>query len=460
MLPRVRELEERFGDVLVAIGVHAGKYTAERKTQHIAAACLRLGIEHPVVNDRHFRIWRAYTVQAWPTLTFLDPNGYVVASQAGELPLRALETLLERLIEGSQPGVLDRRPFELARPPVEPESGVLRFPGKVLAFGGRLYVADTGHHRVLEVELERQDDSGPPLEKHWGPRARVARAFGSGEAGFADGSAGSAAFREPQGMAAGTGALFVADRGNHAVRRVELETGRVSTVAGTGELGERLREGAGRETALRSPWALWLEQGILFIAMAGSHQIWKLDLATGRLRVHAGSGAESIEDGPLARATLAQPSGLAASDGRLYFADAESSSIRWADLREDGRVGTIVGTGLFDFGDRDGSGEEVRLQHPLDLAWHEGGLLVADSYNNKLKRVDPIARTAVRWPGGGAASLNEPAGLAILAGHLYVADTGNHRIVRAGLKDGAHEVLQLDSSEQASSAAEGGRGNL
>jgi sugar lactone lactonase YvrE len=486
MLPRVRELEHRFADVLIAIGVHAGKYIAERKTPNIAEACFRLGVQHPVVNDRQYRIWRAYAVQAWPTLIFLDPRGYVVASQAGELPLEPLTEFVERLVRRyDDERALSREVFTLIRTEDEAPTGVIRFPGKVAlgrdrsvgsnhAPGRRLFVADTGHHSVLEVALETE------------PRGRVARRFGGSEPGFVDGANENARFREPQGLTVSADALFVADRANHSIRRVALATGEVETVAGTGELGSRPRPGPGRETSLRSPWDVLVHDRMLYIAMAGSHQIWKWEIATGQLRVHAGSGAESIDDGPLAKATLAQPSGLATDGNRLYFADSESSAIRWADFDEDGQVRTIVGRGLFDFGDRDGEGDDVRLQHPLGMAWHAAGLLVADTYNGKIKRVDPAGRTAVTlrwelWTGrrdvlgearkpshdgptlsgaersalsagkreasvgesSSTAPLNEPGGLAIDDGFLYVADTGNHRIVRLSLETGRGEVIEL-----------------
>ncbi len=440
MLPRVRKLEEKFGDALVAVGVHAGKYVEERRTDSIARACQRLGVHHPVLNDRQFRTWRSYVVQAWPTLAFLDPDGYLVAREAGELPFEALVAFVESLLASPAGSRVRREPFELAAPPPAPEPTPLLFPGKLLATDSRLFVSDTGHHRVLELELEA------------GPRARLIRRFGSGEPGFADGSGESAAFREPQGLALHEGTLLVADRENHAVREVELASGHVATLAGTGELGGRLRPGAARETALRSPWDLCVVDGSLFVAMAGAHQIWCLDLASGWLRPHAGSGAEAIDDGPLERATLAQPSGLTLGADRLYFADAESSAVRWADPREDGRVGTLVGTGLFDFGDRDGTGDDVRLQHPLAVAWHAGRVLVADSYNGKLKSVDPAscACATVELEVAGSAPderpFSEPGGLSVEGDLLYVADTGNHRIVRVPLAGGPAQVLEIDEA--------------
>jgi DNA-binding beta-propeller fold protein YncE len=198
---------------------------------------------------------------------------------------------------------------------------------------------------------------------------------------------------------------------------------------------------------MASPWDLVLVGDTLFIAMAGAHQIWALDLAMSddgpsmsALRVHAGQGGEDIRDGALAEALLAQPMGITTDGERLYFADAESSAIRWARVRADGdaQVGTIVGTGLFDFGDRDGTGDDVRMQHQQGVALHpDGRLLVADSYNDALKWVDASTRVATTWVRG----LHEPGGVAVADdGTAFVADTNAHRLLRV---DGAGELVEI-----------------
>jgi hypothetical protein len=201
--------------------------------------------------------------------------------------------------------------------------------------------------------------------------------------------------------------------------------------------------------------------GSLFIAVAGAHQIWRLDLAAGEIQPYAGSGAEEIHDAPLAEAALAQPTGISIADGRIWFVDSETSAVRWAALDAGGRVGTIVGTGLFDFGDRDGTGDEARLQHCLGVAWLDGALLVADSYNGKVKRVDPVTRSCVTWAGArhpdgngpgaadelggadGSPALHEPGGISAGAGSLWVADTGHHRIVRYDPATARGEVVEI-----------------
>lgn len=431
----MRKLEERFPRELVVIGVHAGKFIAERVTENIRQALLRLGVDHPVVNDRRFRIWRSYAVGAWPTLTLVDPEGRIVGQQAGEIPAERLAQAVERVIAAAEArGTLDRTPVrfapERAREPERP----LRYPAKLVADGGsrRLFVSDTGHHRVLVVRLDADGRAG-----------ELESAIGRGEAGMEDGPPGGAAFRHPHGLALSGEVLYVADTGNHAIREVDLAAMRVSTVAGTGEQARGFKPGGpGRAVALNSPWDVLAHAGVVYIAMAGPHQIWRLDPRAEAVEPWAGTGAEALHDGPRSEAALAQPSGLAGDGRRLFFADAENSAIRWLDLEPPERVHTIVGTGLFDFGDRDGAGDEVRLQHPLGVAWHDGMLYVADTYNGRIKVVDPAARTARRRIGGGG-ELWEPGGLAVAGGRVYIADTNHHRIAVADLAGGPVRELEI-----------------
>jgi sugar lactone lactonase YvrE len=295
-------------------------------------------------------------------------------------------------------------------------------------------VADTGAHRVLEVD----------------PQAgTILRVFGSGQPGFRDGSAAEARFRDPQGMVLFQGDLLVADTGNHALRRIALSSGEVTTVAGTGALPRTWppQGGPARSTPLDSPWDLATDGRQVFLAMAGCHQLWRWDPATGRVEPLAGSGREGIHDGPGPRAALAQPSGLALEDSRLWFADAEASAVRVLHL-EAGTVETFVGQGLFVFGDRDGGGEAVRLQHPLGVAVWEGKVLVADTFNNKIRLLDPRTRECRTFLGTGEEVLREdaltfwePGGLAVEGDTLFVADTNHHRVVAVDLPTGRWRVL-------------------
>jgi DNA-binding beta-propeller fold protein YncE len=446
VLPRVAELHERFSSELVVIGVHAGKYPAERVTEHIRSACGRLDVRHPVVNDRQFRIWREYAVEAWPTVVVVSPDGYVIGRHAGEFAVEEMAGVIAQAVAtADEKGLLDRTPFEAgADPRALPEPpGPLRYPGRLMVDGDRLYVSDSGHHRVLELRLpggvDARDGAGHVV-------AVLERAFGGGSPGLADGTLEHAAFNEPQGLALDGGTLWVADRRNHAVRSIRLSDGEVRTVAGTGDLGFRaIGQGPALETSLRSPWDLTLAGGLLYVAMAGSHQIWRLDPARGTLALHAGSGGEAIVDGPGASALLAQPMGIAASGGTLAFCDAESSAVRTCGTDERALVRTVVGTGLFDFGDRDGTGETALLQHAESLAWLGDGLVVADTYNDKLKLVDPVTRACSAFPGpaGSGEEFHHPAGVATGGGRVWVADTGAHRIVVVDPETGAVSELAI-----------------
>ena len=411
---------------MTVIGVHSGKFTAERDTARIRDAANRLGNTHPIVNDRQFRTWRSYAVNAWPTIVVIGPEGHVVGMHAGEFEADQLAPFLEEMISETEArGTLVRGPHGRdVDGPVQPP-GALRYPGKLEIDGNRIAIADTGNDRVLIGTLDGS-----------GRRARIHLVVG-GEPGFADGEQGR--LNGPQGLAFDGQTLYVADAGNHAVRAIGLADGALRTVAGTGrQLKSRADAASG---ALSSPWDVLLHEGTLYIALAGIHRIVSLDLATGVVRPFCGSGREEIIDGAHAEAALAQPMGLATNGRRLCFADAETSAVRWADLDAAGDVRTLVGTGLFDFGDRDGTGDEVRLQHPQAVAVHEDGrILVADSYNDSLKWIDPGTRSCRTFVRG----LHEPAGLARAGGLAYVADTNAHRVVIVDEMTGDMELLDLD----------------
>ena len=315
LLPTLRRLEREFPEELAVVGVHSAKYDQERATENVRQAVMRYGIRHPVLNDSSMETWRQYAVRAWPTLMFVDPAGRVVGKVEGELGLQQGMELVRRMLdlfraEGSL------RPGPLVHEAESPRSDVLRYPGKVLAdpVAERLFIADSGHHRVLVTDTDGQ----------------IQTVIGSGEEGFADGVPEGARFSNPQGMALSGEVLYIADTGNHAIRAVDLDLAVVDTAAGTGERGAgRVDGGPGPTVPLRSPWDLVRVGMRLFIAMAGSHQLWMYDLESGLVQAVAGTGGEGIVDGLPEDALLAQPSGIAADeDGVLFFADSETSAVR------------------------------------------------------------------------------------------------------------------------------------
>ena len=431
ILPDLAFLEHKYHtDPVTFIGVHSAKFSNEASRETIRAAILRYEIQHPVVVDDQMKLWQSYAVRSWPTLVVIDPTGRIVGTLAGEGNREALDKAIAQTLElGRRNGTLANEPITVRREANVRAASGLAFPGKVLVSEevGGMYVADSNHNRIVIAELPQPTG-----------RARIVRVVGTGKIGRDDGPADAATFNHPQGLALGQGNLYVADTENHLIRAIDLSTFEVTTIVGTGEMtNDRAGGLMGTQQGLNSPWDLAIEGSTLYVAMAGTHQIWRVDLPIGFARALAGTGRENIVDGPTETAALSQPSGLCLLGGTIYFADSEVSAIRGIDLAAE-NVFTVIGEGLFSFGDVDGHFPEAKLQHPLGLdAWGRA-LLVTDTYNHKIKLVDPQSRSVRTLYGTGEPGTStpqgkvaffEPGGLSVGHEHIYVADTNNHRIV-------------------------------
>jgi hypothetical protein len=275
---------------------------------------------------------------------------------------------------------------------------------------------------------------------------------------------GSARFDARALRACSADAILVADTGNHAIRRIDIGERTVKTLAGTGRRGSPLGPlRPARQVALASPWELELDGTQVFIANAGTHQLALLDLERGRLGLLAGNGREALVDGAAYEASLAQPSALVLDDigEMLYFIDSESSAVRALSLEGQRRVSTICGRGLFEFGHMNGPFAKALFQHPLGVTWNDGALLVSDSYNAVMRRLD-LEKGSVSDVDDGfmcedalSLPLAEPSGVwADGAGRVLVADTNNHRIVEYGSGSDAGVPGRLRITARLSSAAD------
>jgi hypothetical protein len=364
-----------------------------------------------VLDDPELVTWQNYTARAWPTLVLVDPNGYIVAQYSGEGHAHALDAQLEELIaQHEAAGTLTRGKSPYVAP--EPVATELRFPAKVIAFGKGFLVADAGNHSVVELAEDA---------------TTVVRRFGTKQRGFQDGTA-TAAFSEPNGLtllpddvAAQVGYdVVVADTVNHALRGITLSTGETRTLVGT---GKQWMDGDGTDV-LSSPWDVAWWQGKVWIAMAGVHQLWTFDPLTGVTEIAAGTTNEGLRDGVPAQAWFAQTSGLAADGDRLWLADSEISALRWIDTE----VHTAVGTGLFDFGLRDGKADEALLQHPLGVTvLPDGSVAILDTYNGAVRRYDGATVETM------ATGLAEPSGAVVVGNELLVVESAAHRLTRVPL---------------------------
>ncbi len=421
VLDELRPLEERFGDVLVVIGVHSPKFEHERDPAAVAAAVQRHGVGHPVLDDPELRTWDQYAAKAWPTLAVIDPEGYVVATMAGEGHADALAALVAELVaQHEAKGTLHRGDGpNVAR---QDPTTVLRFPSKAtLTARGTLLVSDSAHHSLVELAADGET---------------FLRRIGSGMRGRSDGAADKAGFAEPGGtcllpakLALAVGYhLVVADTVNHLLRGVDLDTGEVTTVAGTGQPWRSTATTAdASQVDLSSPWDVAWYQGRVIVAMAGIHQLWWFDPVTATAGVYAGTTVEALRDGALDQVWLAQPSGLSVSaDGAtLWLVDAESSALRYV---RGGEMRTVAGQGLFDFGHVDGAASDALFQHPLGVCvLADGSVLVADTYNGSVRRYEPVDEVVSTV----ATGLAEPSDVVVLAdGAVLVVESSAHRLSR------------------------------
>jgi DNA-binding beta-propeller fold protein YncE len=447
VIPDLKRLEAEYPDELVVIGVHSAKFETEAQTESIREIVLRYDVTHPVVNDSGFQIWRDYGVRAWPTVWLIGPDGSLVGRHEGEGVYETVQPAIDQLLVAED---VDTTP--LAFSPEERVETILAYPTKLALDPDRglMYVADTGHDQVVAVSLET---------------AEVVAVYGSGSPGSRDGAPEEATVSGPRGLAVAADGrtVYVADTGNHVIRAIDVESGLVTTIAGVGRQGSWPPMGGDAGgVALHSPWDLELADDVLYIAMAGSHQIWALDLVELRASPYAGSGREATDNGPRRTAALAQPSGLATDGDRLWFADSESSSIR---VVQDDTVDLVAGAadGLFDFGLVDAVGSDARFQHPLGVAWDGSLIWVADTYNSAIRAVDPstgavttVVGGEAGWADGPDPKFDQPGGIEAWDGRLFIADTNNHSIRVFDPEAGTTNTLILSGMERFRRPAEDG----
>lgn len=442
-LPTLARLEQAYrGKPVVFIGVHSGKFLSEQETKNIQSAVLRYEIEHPVIVDQKMQIWQGFGVNAWPTIIVLDPSGNIVYRQSGEGQFDAISDTIDILLQRhTQKGTLAKESLNItATRPQNPH--ILSFPGKLsISKSGKIAISDSNHNRIIVSDVS----------------GKITHIIGSGKPGLYDGDFTTAQFFRPQGVVWGNDDLFVADTENHTIRKIDLKQNKVTTLAGTGRQGPwRSPGGKGITTPISSPWDVAYDDGILYVAMAGNHQIWKYDVNSEMITPYAGTGQENIIDGPVQSANLAQPSGLYLYDDALYFADSEVSAVRKIHLAQN-TITSIVGRGLFEFGHEDGNIDDALFQHPLGICATKDTIFVADTYNSAIRVIDLktsqvytlIGKTEKETvclpdnPSCNILPLYEPSDVELFCGKLYIADTNNHLIRVFDLSNNSLDVLDL-----------------
>ncbi|RMH06754.1 MAG: hypothetical protein D6704_06420 [Nitrospirae bacterium] len=348
---------------------------------------------------------------------------------------------------------------------------------------GNLYIADSENHVIRRVDAQSHlittiagrheaSDDGPssvsnipdnveddPLADPVGSASAYTQAADlSGMVRYVTGTRNQGRFSGDGGPASAAllnfpsdvavdrdGVLYIADTWNHRIRRVDPDTGIITTLAGNGKARYAGDGGPAIMASLNEPVAVVVdEEGHLYIADQSNNRVRMVDLATGLIHTVAGSGVAGYTgDGqPAVETGLAGPSGLALdAEGNVYIADTFSGRIRKLD-KKTGIMTTIVGDGREFRYDAEGKGEGMSLSRPFGIAWTpEEQLLITDTDNHVIRRWDMRAHVMSHMAGNGQAgfggdgqapetcSLSFPFGIAISPeGHIAIADTFNHRI--------------------------------
>lgn len=434
-LPVLSSLEEKFqNEPVVFIGVHSGKFFAEQDAQNIKKAVGRYEIKHPVIVDQDMTIWKKYQIRGWPAIVIIDPKGNIVYHQSGEGQKESINDMIDVLLQkAKQNGTIRKEPLKIKNTHSVPNS-LLSYPGKISISNEMIAISDSNHNRILILDMN-------------GKRIHT---IGNGKSGLKDGSFEDCQFFRPQGVCWKDDVLYVADTENHSIRKITLD-GKVSTIAGTGTQGPWMsRGGEALTTPISSPWDISSYGDYLFVAMAGTHQIWVYDIINKTIFPFAGTGQEGIIDGDMNNSNLAQPSGVFVNENKVYFADSETSSIRFIDLKTK-KLSTVAGRGLFDFGHEDGKTDSALFQHPLGLCVEGNSIFIADTYNSSIRVIDTMHNKVYTLigktkdgkvckpddPSCSVLPLYEPSDCKYYKKNLYIADTNNHLI----------RVFDIDTNE-------------
>jgi len=310
--------------------------------------------------------------------------------------------------------------------------------GVELSPDGALFICEVGNHRLLRLDLED---------------GMLSTVSGTGKAAYTGdgGDAAQAALHEPYEVRFDRdGNLYLVDMVGAVVRRVDAGTRRISTIAGTGETGFGGDGGPAVRASLRSPHSIALDgTGSLYIADIGNHRIRRVDLTSGLIETVAGTGEAKLpEDGVVATGKLLRgPRALAIDGGTMWIALREGHSVWKMDLGTR-KLTHVAGSG--EAGYADGVGREAKFNGPKGIAVGPGGaVFVVDTENHAIRRLDPKTRAVTTVAGSGpkaggyggdggpatSARLNRPHGIAVDAkGVLFIGDSENHRVRRVQLR--------------------------
>ncbi len=426
----IKKLEQKFGNKLLVIGIYSAKFDSEKNYQLIENAVLKHDITHPILVDDDLKIWNNFKIKAWPSFVLINPHGNEVETYVGENSVVEMSRDVKKIISRYRYR-LNSNPLPITPEKYNKIGNVLRFPSKLaysssLSYKSRQYsaifISNSGQNNIVISAL-----NGDIIEK-----------IGGAEEGLVDGIFDDATFNSPSGILFNDNKLYVADSGNHALRVIDFKEGLVKTLVGSGVKGDVISDATAIDAALvnlssPSDVEFFPDKNTIAISNSGTNQILLYHLKDHKISVLAGSGKEGMLDGKGRASSLAQTSDMSAFQGKLYFLDALTSSLRVVD--KSGDVKTLIGQGE-KFGHANGAKEKALMQHPLALTVDNSGVYIADSFNHRIRKYDFSSKQIRDLVGaesdddfGAKTRFDSPEGIISIANNFYISDSGNNRLL-------------------------------
>jgi DNA-binding beta-propeller fold protein YncE/peroxiredoxin len=440
VIAKTKELEREFAGKLTVIGVHCASFD-NQDLKSVKKAVIKYNIDYPVFNDDDFTICNNFSANQLPKIAIINPRGKVIKTYQGQDDIEAnLKSGIKKIINkyGYQ---INREALPILLEKNKITGHVLSFPTKLeyandFEYHGLktpvLFIANSGNNNIIVSSL-----SGDIIAK-----------IGSGNEGFEDGDFENARFNFPHGLLYKNHKLYVADTSNNAIRVVDFKENKVTTLLGfeKSAVNNDSKQNGGKEyeeiensVQLAAPFDLefYPDSENIIIANSATNQILGYNLKTQALKILAGSGKKEMEDGKYPQNSLAQIADMEAHGNKIYFLDPASSALRV--ITKDGEVTTLIGQGLFKFGNQNGDKSTALMKHPLSLSTDDTGVYITDSYNNLIKKYDFATHKITNLVGSGqkgsklgnknTTEFDEPEGIIAVLDKFYIADSNNDRII-------------------------------
>ena len=446
-IEKIKKLQERFGNKVLFIGVHSSRFQNEKRQLAVKKSVIKHDITYPVINDDDLKLFNHFEVDAFPTAILISPKGKIYKKYRGNAEVaKHLKKDIKKLISKNKFS-LNRSPAPLRLAKYDTLGNILSFPSKIIyvkefTYGVHkklpaLFISNSAQNNIIVSAL-----SGKIIAK-----------IGSGEEMLHDGDFSTASFKMPQGLEFYDNKLYVADTANHAIRMIDFNSKKVSTLIGNGQKGEILKF-SGKKSAqniqLNYPSDVELRKKELIIANLGSNQILSYNIVDNNLSIIAGNGQNKTQDGKYPNNSLSKPADIAIHDSKIYFLDSASSTLRYID--KNNNVTTLIGDSNEIRGFKDGKLGEAMLQNPLGLDVDETGIYIADSFNHairkysfKNKRLNTLTGGTVGVDIGSQkhSKFDEPSSIFATPSSFFIVDSNNNRIIETDRQKLSSKIIDI-----------------